>query len=205
MNGIYTNLLAGCTLFDATASFVDAHTLDVGGKRVTAERIVIAVGGHPLRPDLPGGELGIVSDDAFFLPELPRRVMMMGAGYIAVEFAGIFAGLGAEVELVCRPPLPLRGFDHDMREALAGALEAQGITLHAGTTPTKVERDGDEYVVHLDTGAVRRTDLVFWAVGRRPEYEDLAPGRGRRADRLQRRRAGRWPAPDQPVPHLRHR
>ncbi len=173
LNGIYVNLLSNCTRFDAYATFVDPHTLDVGGNRVTAERIVIAVGGHPLRPDMPGCELGIVSDDAFFLPALPRRVMLIGAGYIAVEFAGIFAGLGAEVELVCRPPLPLRGFDHDLREALAGALTAQGVRLHCATAPAKVEREGDEYSVHLMDGTVRRTDLVFWAAGRRPNTRKL--------------------------------
>ena len=173
LNGIYVKLLAGCTLFDERAIFIDPHTLDVGGRRVTAERIVIAVGGHPLRPDMPGCELGIVSDEAFFLPALPRRVMLIGAGYIAVEFAGIFAGLGAEVELVCRPPLPLRGFDHDLREALAGAMTAQGIKLHCGTAPAKVEREGDEYLIHLMDGSVRRTDLVFWAVGRRPNTRGL--------------------------------
>ncbi len=173
LNGIYVNLLAGCTRFDARATFIDPHTLDVDGTKVTAERIVIAVGGHPLRPDMPGCELGIVSDDAFFLPALPRHVMLIGAGYIAVEFAGIFAGLGVSVELVCRPPLPLRGFDGDMREALAGALTAQGVKLHCGTAPSKVERDGDGYLVHLQDGAVRRTDLVFWAVGRRPNTRTL--------------------------------
>jgi glutathione reductase (NADPH) len=175
LNGIYVKLLtgAGCTLFEARATFIDAHTLDVGGQRVTAERIVIAVGGHPLRPDMPGCELGIVSDDAFYLPALPRHVMLIGAGYIAVEFAGVFAGLGAQVELVCRPPLPLRGFDHDMRQALAEALMAQGVTLHCGTAPAKVERDGEGYTVHLQDGTVRRTDLVFWAVGRRPNTRGL--------------------------------
>ena len=173
LNRIYVKLLAGCTLFDARATFIDPHTLDVGGQRVTAERIVIAVGGHPLRPSMPGCELGIVSDDAFHLPALPRHVILVGAGYIAVEFAGIFAGLGAEVELVCRPPLPLRGFDHDMRVALAEALTAQGVKLHCGTAPSKVEQDGDGYVVHLMDGTVRRTDLVFWAAGRRPNTRGL--------------------------------
>ena len=175
LNAVYTRLLtgSGCTMFDARASFIDPHTLDVGGQRVTAERIVIAVGGHPLRPELPGCELGIVSDAAFYLPALPRHVMLIGAGYIAVEFAGIFAGLGAQVELVCRPPLPLRGFDHDMREALADALRAQGVVLHCGTAPTKVERDGERYLVHLQDGTVRQTDLVFWAAGRRPNTRTL--------------------------------
>ncbi len=175
LNGIYVKLLtnSGCTLFDSRATFIDPHTLDVGGKRVTAERIVIAVGGHPLRPDMPGCDLGITSDEAFHLKALPRRVILIGAGYIAVEFAGIFAGLGSEVELVCRPPLPLRGFDHDMREALAEALRAQGVTLHCGTAPSKVEREGDGYVVHLQDGTVRHTDLVFWAAGRRPNTRHL--------------------------------
>ena len=173
LNGIYTGLLSGCTMFNGRAVFADPHTLDIDGQRVTAERIVIAVGGHPLRPDMPGCELGIVSDDAFYLPELPERIILVGAGYIAVEFAGIFAGLGAHVELVCRPPLPLRGFDHDMREALAEALKAQGVVLHCGTAPSKVERDGAGYTVHLQDGAVRQADLVFWAVGRRPNTRTL--------------------------------
>ncbi len=173
LNGIYVKLLSGCTMFDARATFIDAHTLDVGGKRVTAERIVIAVGGHPLRPDMPGCEMGITSDEAFHLQALPRRIMLIGAGYIAVEFAGIFAGLGSEVELVCRPPLPLRGFDHDMREALTDALKTQGVKLHCDTAPAKVEREGDGYVVHLMDGTVRHTDLVFWAVGRRPNTRGL--------------------------------
>ena len=175
LNGIYVKLLtgSGCTLFDSRATFIDSHTLDVGGQRVTAERIVIAVGGHPLRPQMPGCELGIVSDEAFHLKALPKRVMLIGAGYIAVEFAGIFAGLGSQVELVCRPPLPLRGFDHDLRLALADALKAQGVTLHCDTAPSKVEQDGDEYLVHLQDGTVRRTDLVFWAAGRRPNTAGL--------------------------------
>ena len=175
LNGIYVRLLssAGCTLFDAHAKFVDPHTLDVGSQRITAERIVIAVGGHPLRPDLPGGDLGIVSDAAFHLPALPKHVMLVGAGYISVEFAGVFAGLGAEVELVCRPPLPLRGFDGDLRSALAKALAAQGVRLHCGTEPTRVERDGEGYLVHLKDGTIRRTDLVFWAIGRKPNTRSL--------------------------------
>ncbi len=175
LNGIYVRLLtsAGCTLFDADVKFLDPHTLDVGGKRVTAERIVIAVGGHPLRPTIPGGELGIVSDQAFHLPALPKRIMLIGAGYIAVEFAGIFAALGAKVELVCRPPLPLRGFDEDLRTALAQALAAQGVHLHCATEPTRVEQTEAGYRVHLKDGTVRETNLVFWAIGRRPNTRTL--------------------------------
>ena len=175
LNGIYVKLLAGAgvEMFEARATFIDAHTLDVGGRRVTAERIVIAVGGHPVRPTLPGSEHGITSDGAFHLPEMPKRVVLLGAGYIAVEFAGIFAGLGAQVDLVCRPPLPLRGFDEDMREALAEALQAQGVTLHCGTVPRCVERQGDEYTVVLENGTRIEADLVFWATGRHPNTGSL--------------------------------
>jgi glutathione reductase (NADPH) len=175
LNQIYVNLLAtaGVEHFDARATFIDPHTLDVGGKQITAERIVIAVGGHPVHPSIPGGELGIVSDQAFYLPELPKRVVMMGAGYIAVEFAGIFAGLGAQVELVCRPNLPLRGFDEDMRAALAEALTAQGVKLHCGTVPRSIVRNGAAYLVELENGARIETDLVFWAIGRRPNTAGL--------------------------------
>ena len=175
LNGIYRRLLdgAGATVFDARARFIDAHTLDVGGRRVTAGRVVIAVGGRPQRPDFPGAEHCIVSDDAFFLPERPRRVVMMGGGYISVEFAGIFAGLGSQVDLVMRQNLPLRGFDEELREALAEALTAQGIALHPGVTPAKITADGPVRRVHLTDGSVLEADLVFAAIGRTPHTEGL--------------------------------
>ena len=170
LNGIYRRLLdgAGATAFDARATLVDPHTLEVGGQRVTAERIVIASGGHPERPPIPGAELGIVSDDAFYLPKMPRRVAIVGSGYIAVEFAGIFQALGAEVHLVYRQPLPLRGFDHDLREALAEALGAQGIALHPGCLPSKLEKHGEGRVLTFGEGRHLQADLVFFATGRRP-------------------------------------
>ena len=170
LNGIYRRLLdgAGATAFDARATLVDPHTLEVGGQRVTAERIVIATGGHPERPPIPGAELGIVSDDAFYLPKMPRRVAIVGSGYIAVEFAGIFQALGAEVHLVYRQPLPLRGFDHDLREALAEALGAQGIALHPGCSPSKLEKHGEDRVLTFGEARHLRADLVFFATGRRP-------------------------------------
>ncbi|HET7879914.1 MAG TPA: glutathione-disulfide reductase [Acetobacteraceae bacterium] len=175
LNGIYKRLLdnAGATIFEARATFVDAHTLDIGGKRVTAERIVIGTGGHPVRLPIPGAELGIISDDAFFLPRMPERVAIIGSGYIAVEFAGIFAGLDAQVDLIYRQPLPLRGFDMDLREALAEALDAQGITLHPGSRPAKIEADGDARVVTFGEGHKLRTDLVFFATGRAPATRGL--------------------------------
>ena len=175
LNGIYRTLLdkAGAQIFDARATFIDAHTLDVGGKHITAEHIVIGTGGHPVRLPIPGAELGIISDDAFYLPKMPKRVAVIGSGYIAVEFAGIFAGLGAHVDLVYRQPLPLRGFDHDMREALVEALTAQGITLHPGSKPEKIEADGDARVLTLNEGRTLHTDLVFFATGRAPATKNL--------------------------------
>jgi glutathione reductase (NADPH) len=175
LNGIYKRLLdsAGATIFEARATLVDPHTLDVGGKRVTAEKIVIATGGHPVRLPIPGAELGIISDDAFYLPRMPKRVAIVGSGYIAVEFAGIFAGLGAHVDLVYRQPLPLRGFDMDLRESLVEALGAQGIALHPGCRPSKLEADGDERVLTFGEGHSVRTDLVFFATGRAPATQGL--------------------------------
>jgi glutathione reductase (NADPH) len=176
LNGIYRRLLegAGAKIFDARASFVDAHTLDVGGQLVSAERIVIAVGGAPAAPKIPGQELGIISDDAFFLPEMPRRVVILGGGYIAVEFAGIFAGLGAQVDLVYRQNLPLRGFDEDLRTALAEALTAQGIRLHPADTIAQVARgEADTRQVRLAGGTMIEADLVFFAVGRVPNIAGL--------------------------------
>jgi glutathione reductase (NADPH) len=172
LNGIYRKLLDGCgaQVFEARASFIDAHTLDVGGKRISAERIVIATGGRPRVPDFPGGEHCIVSDDAFFLPDRPRRVAIIGGGYIAVEFAGIFAGLGSEVHLVMRQELPLRGFDEDLRVALAESLEANGITLHRGARVAEVTADKH---VHLTGGEEIAADLAFAAIGREPNTAGL--------------------------------
>lgn len=175
LNGIYKRLLdnAGVAIFEARATFVDPHTLDVGGKRVTAERIVIATGGHPVRLPIPGAELGIISDAAFYLPEMPKRVAILGSGYIAVEFAGIFAALGAQVDLVYRQPLPLRGFDLDLRESLVEALGVQGIALHPGCHPRKIEADGQGRVLTYGEGQTLRTDLVFFATGRAPATKGL--------------------------------
>jgi glutathione reductase (NADPH) len=175
LNGIYRRLLdsAGCTVFEAHATLLDAHTLDVGGKQVTAERIVLATGGHPVRPDFPGAAHTIVSDDAFFLPDLPRRIVLLGGGYIAVEFAGIFSGLGAEVDLIYRQPLPLRGFDEDLRDALAEAMQAGGIRLHPSATIVAVEPAGTDKRVVLSDGSVLPADLVFTATGRLPNTVGL--------------------------------
>jgi glutathione reductase (NADPH) len=175
LEGIYRKLLAnaGATVFDGRAVLVDPHTVEVAGRRVTAENIVIATGGHPERPDIPGADLGIISDDAFYLKTMPRHVVMVGSGYISLEFAGIFRALGAEVHLVYRQPLPLRGFDHDIREAMQEALAAQGIILHPNSVPAKLEADGDRRVLTLGNGRTITSDLVFFATGRRANVEGL--------------------------------
>ncbi len=175
LNGIYVKLLdgVGVTHFDARAVFVDAHTLDVGGQRVTAERIVIATGGRPSAPSFEGGAHCIISDDAFFLPEMPKRVALLGGGYIAVEFAGIFAGLGAEVDLIMRQDLPLRGFDEDLRVGLMEALREGGVRVHGGAPVSRVTLEGDTRIVHLPDGTQVRADLVFAAIGRTAHTEGL--------------------------------
>jgi glutathione reductase (NADPH) len=178
LNGIYRRLLenAGVKIFDAKASFIDAHTLDVGGRRVTAERIVIATGSHPVGLDIPGAEHAAISDDIFVAKEMPKRVAVVGSGYIAVEFAGVFAGLGAQTHLVYRQPLPLRGFDEDLRVALAEALVQNDVILHPGAIPVAVTTDGAGKQVTLSNGTVLEVDMVFFATGRAPNTEGLNLG-----------------------------
>ena len=173
LEGVYRKLMATTTTFDAHARFLDPHTLDVGGKRITAEKIVICTGGKPERPPILGAELGIISDDAFYLPVMPRKVVICGSGFIAVEFAGIFNALGAETHLVYRQPLPLRGFDEDMREGLAEALAGNGVILHPNSPLVKLEADGEQRVLTFGAGETIRADLVFFATGRVPNTAGL--------------------------------
>jgi glutathione reductase (NADPH) len=175
LNGIYGRLLgnAGVTSFNARATFLDAHTLDVGGRPVTAERIVIAVGGRPQRPAIPGAELGLVSDDLFTLTERPKRIVVVGGGYIALEFASLLRGLGSEVDLLYRQPLPLRGMDADLRAAMAEALEHQGIRLHPGQMPARLERGPAGLRLVTEDGAVLETEQVMFATGRVPHTDGL--------------------------------
>ncbi len=180
LNAVYVQLLngSGVTSFNGRAVFEDPHTLMVDGRRMTAERIVIATGGLPSWPECEGAErLGIVSDAAFYLPSLPKRVVMVGGGYIAVEFAGIFRGLGAEVDMVFRQDLPLRGFDQDMRVALADALREQGVCLHPSMKLERLEQVGDMKRLHLVGGRHVDADLVFFATGRTPNTAGLGADR----------------------------
>lgn len=175
LSGIYGKLLTGVgvTSFDARATFLDAHTLDVGGQRVTAERIVVATGGRITKLDIPGAELGLVSDDLFTLPAMPKRVAVIGGGYIGLEFACLLRGLGAEVDVFYRGELPLRGFDGDIRTAVVEAMEAQGIGMNSGVMPTRIAKLEDHLLVTLGSNFVREVDAVFFCTGRAPNTAGL--------------------------------
>ncbi len=175
LNGIYRKLLdgVGATWFEARATFLDPHTLDVGGRRVTAERIVIATGGRAVRPEIPGAELGMISDDLFALQSVPKRLTVVGSGYIALEFACVFRGLGAEVDVIYRGDLPLRGFDQDIRTALVEALEAQGIRQHRNRHIARLDRRGDHLILNCLGGEAVESDAVLFAIGRAPNTHGL--------------------------------
>ncbi|MEI7444291.1 MAG: glutathione-disulfide reductase [Burkholderiales bacterium] len=174
LEGIYRNLLkgSGVTAIDGRAVVVDPHTVEVGGRRVTARHILVATGGAPSRPAFPGAALCITSNEAFELAELPRRVLVIGGGYIAVEFSGIFRGLGSSVTLAYRGDQVLRGFDDDVRSHLATELVRHGIDLRLHATPESVERLPDGTLrVALRTSAGLEShvvDAVMLATGRAP-------------------------------------
>ncbi|MBM3569505.1 MAG: glutathione-disulfide reductase [Alphaproteobacteria bacterium] len=176
LNGVYLRMLAnsGVRLYETRARIVDAHTVALEGQgQVSAERILVATGARPFRPAIPGADLGIVSDDAFDLEALPRRVLMVGGGYIAVEFAGIFHGLGAAVQLHYRGEQILRGFDRDLRDGLADELRKSGIALRLNSDLTRLERAGSAIRAHLVDGSAVETDLVMFATGRKPNTAGL--------------------------------
>ena len=177
LSGIYAANLgkAGVDTFHARAVLKDAHTVDMGDKGVvTAEKILIATGGRPWVPeDLPGIEHAITSEEAFHLPELPKRIMIAGGGYIAVEFAGIFAGLGVETTLVYRGPNILRGFDDDVRAHMAGEIEKRGIKVVLGCQHESIEKTDAGLVSHLGNGMTLETDQIMFATGRTPHVKGL--------------------------------
>ncbi|HEY5413027.1 MAG TPA: FAD-dependent oxidoreductase, partial [Caulobacteraceae bacterium] len=177
MSGIYVRNLAnaGAELVHGRAELRDAHAIELIGKdqTVTADKILIAVGGWPSVPEFPGSDLAITSNEAFHLDALPKSVMVVGGGYIAVEFAGIFAGLGVETTLVYRGPNILRGFDDDVRSHLGGELEKRGIKLILGCQHAKIEKTSDGLVSHLVDGMSQTTDVVMFATGRAPKTSGL--------------------------------
>jgi glutathione reductase (NADPH) len=178
LSNIYASNLAkaGVTAFAERATLVDAHTVRLGksGSEYTAERILVATGGRPYLPEgLPGLELGITSNEAFHLPALPQRALIVGGGYIALEFASIFSGLGSEARIVHRGDKLLRGFDDDLRAHMHIEAERAGVRLTMKSTLTRLDEAGGAIRATLSTGEKVNTDVVLFAIGRHPNTEGL--------------------------------
>ncbi|MEM8856797.1 MAG: glutathione-disulfide reductase [Chloroflexota bacterium] len=176
LNGIYEWLLTSknVDIHTGRAKLIDAHTVEVNGHKFTAENILIATGGRPNRPNYPGAEHVITSDEAFFIEELPESIMVVGGGYIGVEFAGIFHGLGVDVTILLRSDQILRGFDHDIRSHLSIEYEKKGIKIHTETQISSVEKlDDGQLKVTLDDGTSQIVGMVMKAIGRVPNTRGI--------------------------------
>ena len=178
LEGAYSSTLDRfkVALVKSRAVLEDAHTVRLlaTDTRVRAETILIATGAWPhYGPKIPGLEHVISSNEVFHLPEMPRRIVIQGGGYIAVEFACVFAGLGSQVTLVYRGENILRGFDDEVREHLRAEMRRRGITVTCGHTVAGVEKSGDEYVTRLSDGSTVTADKVMFAIGRRPNIMGL--------------------------------
>jgi glutathione reductase (NADPH) len=177
LSKVYSNGVeaAGGTVIRSRAEVMDPHTVKIvsEGRAVTAERILIATGGHPFIPDIPGTDLVITSNEAFHLEELPKKIVIVGAGYIAIEFAGIFHGLGVGVEILYRGGEILRGFDHDLREGLTAIMKGQGIAITLNTEPVAIEKTRGGLSVVTNRNGCIACDAVMFATGRRPNTVGL--------------------------------
>ncbi len=176
LNGIYRNLLlnSGVTLLEGHARIVDDHSVELGGKRYSAKHILIATGGWPQMPEVPGHEHAIGSNEAFFLEQLPKRVLVVGGGYIAVEFASIFNGLGAKTSLLYRGELFLRGFDKAVRLHLQDELNKRGVDLQFNSDIARIDKQADgSLLATLKDGRALEADCIFYATGRRPMLDNL--------------------------------
>jgi glutathione reductase (NADPH) len=176
LNGIYRNLLvgSGVTLLEGHARIVDEHSVELSGKRYSAKHILIATGGWPQIPEIPGNQHAIGSNEVFFLEQLPKRVLVVGGGYIAVEFASIFNGLGANTSLLYRGELFLRGFDGAVRRHLQEELSKSGVDLQFNSDIARIDKQTDgSLLATLKDGRVFETDCVFYATGRRPMLDNL--------------------------------
>jgi glutathione reductase (NADPH) len=175
LNRVYARLLdeAGVERIEGRATLLDAHTVAVGERRHTAANILVATGSKPWLPPVPGIEHAITSDHTFHLERFPDRVVVVGGGYIAVEFAGIFHGMGAAVTQLYRGPLFLRGFDDDVRRALAAGMRKKGIDLRFEKNATAIERSGSGLRVRVDDGSALEADQVLYATGRVPKTASL--------------------------------
>jgi glutathione reductase (NADPH) len=174
LEGIYRSLLKDCTLFEARATLEDAHTIALSnGKRVTAETIIVATGSHPVTPQIPGIEHVISSNEALDLPQLPRHIVIVGGGYIALEFANIFSGLKAQVTLIIRGEEVLNGFDDDVRVDIAKEMRQRGITIRTRTELARIEKIQGGFTAHTKAGEEISADLVMYATGRKPNIKNM--------------------------------
>jgi len=175
LESIYRTLLKNShvTLFEGRAKIVDAHTVEVLGKRHTAANILIATGARPTMPRIPGIEHAITSNEALDLPHLPKSIVIVGGAYIACEFAGIFNGLGAEVTMVIRGDKVLRGFDEDVRDSLTEAMTARGVKIHNHTEIAEIDGAGRGFCATTTRGDRITADLVMYATGRSPNTTNI--------------------------------
>lgn len=176
LEGVYRNILgtSGVDTFDQRARLGDAHTVELAsGQKFSAKHILLATGGHPVRPDLPGAEGGITSDDIFHLDELPGSILIVGGGYIACEFAGILNGLGVQVTQFYRGAQILRGFDGEARGLISEEMIRAGVALHLGTDILEMGPAGDGWRVKATNGTERVYDKVMFATGRAPNTADM--------------------------------
>ncbi|WP_297186811.1 glutathione-disulfide reductase [uncultured Porticoccus sp.] len=176
LNDIYGNLLdkAGVELVEGWAKILGPDSVEINGQVYRCKKILIATGGTPFVPEFPGREYAITSNEAFYLDSLPDRIVIVGGGYIAIEFAGIFNGLGVETHLLYRGELFLRGFDQDVREVLKEEVEKQGVILHFSTDIESIEKmDDGLFKAVLNSGDSIEAGLVMYATGRRPNIEGL--------------------------------
>jgi glutathione reductase (NADPH) len=175
LEGIYRTLLKNShvTLFEGRAKIVDAHTVEVLGKRHTAANILIATGARPTMPRIPGIEHAITSNEALDLPHLPKSIVIVGGAYIACEFAGIFNGLGAEVTMVIRGDKLLRGFDEDIRDSLTEAMTARGVKIRNHTEIAEIDGAGRGFCATTTRGERITADLIMYATGRSPNVANI--------------------------------
>ena len=175
LEGIYANLLKnrGVDFFPGKGSLKDAHSVEVNGKIYTTRFILIAVGGWPVRLNIEGAELALTSNELFSLPEKPTSLLVIGAGYIGVEFASIFQGLGTQVKLLFRKNLILRGFDQDIRKNLQQELGKKGVSILSGRSPVKLEKKNNQIDIIDDKGDTWQAEAVLMASGRFAHTKDL--------------------------------
>ena len=175
LNNIYLGILKNnnVDLKEGRGVLIDEHTVEVGGDRITGKNILIAVGGWPSMPDIPGNQYAISSNEALELPELPKRMVIVGGGYIAVEFAGIFSGFGVEVTEIIRANNILRGFDNDMRTALFEEMKKRNIKIRTKTEVRAIKKRGAIFSLQLDNDKIIETDCVMYATGRKANTKEL--------------------------------